>query len=96
MTTSSDFSFIQVEFKINIYAEYALELQMTKPISTKRSSDGASEGNSKGAQLPERTPPEERLTDQELLWKNENKLGIEAYNNYIAKHGLFNDRMRKF
>jgi hypothetical protein len=69
---------------------------MTKPISTIRSSDEASEANCKGAQFLESTSPEERLTDQELLWKNENKLGIEAYNNYIAKHGLFNDRMRKF
>jgi Post-segregation antitoxin CcdA len=69
---------------------------MTKPISTKRSSDGASEATSKEAPLPESTSPEERLTDQELLWKNENKLGIEAYNNYIAKHGLFNDQKRKF
>jgi hypothetical protein len=69
---------------------------MTKPISAKRSSDEASAANCKEAKPPESTSPEERLTDQELLWKNENKLGIEAYNNYIAKHGLFNDRMRGF
>ncbi len=69
---------------------------MTKPISEEQSSDEACEANCKEAKPPESTSPEERLTNQELLWKNENKLGIEAYNNYIAKHGLFNDRMRKF
>jgi hypothetical protein len=69
---------------------------MTKPTSTELSGDEASKANSNDAKPPEINAPEERLTIQELQWKNENKPSIEAYNNYIAKHGLFNDRMRKF
>jgi post-segregation antitoxin (ccd killing protein) len=68
---------------------------MTKPISAERSSDEASKANSNDAKCPKINAPEERLTCQELLWKKENKPGIEAYNDYITKHGLFNDRMRK-
>jgi post-segregation antitoxin (ccd killing protein) len=69
---------------------------MTKPTSAERSSDEASKANSNDAKCSEINAPEERLTCQELQWKKENKLGIEAYNDYIANHGLFNDRMRSF
>ncbi len=30
------------------------------------------------------------------LWKQENEAGIQAYNKYLDKHGLFNEGMRKF
>jgi antitoxin CcdA len=29
-------------------------------------------------------------------WKEENKVGIDAYNRYIEEHGLFNDGQRVF
>jgi antitoxin CcdA len=29
-------------------------------------------------------------------WYEENKEAIDAHNQFIAKHGLFSDRMRKF
>jgi antitoxin CcdA len=29
-------------------------------------------------------------------WKRENKAGIQAYNKYVEKHGLFNRDQRKF
>jgi antitoxin CcdA len=44
----------------------------------------------------EKALTEEVLEKEREQWKQENKAGFEAYNSYIAKHGLFNDRMRKF
>ncbi len=29
-------------------------------------------------------------------WKRQNNVGIQAYNKYVEKHGLFNRDMRKF
>jgi post-segregation antitoxin (ccd killing protein) len=69
---------------------------MTKPTSAERSCIDTSKANFKDIKPTESYAAEERLTSHELQWKKENKPGIEAYNNYIALHGLFNDRMRKF
>lgn len=33
---------------------------------------------------------------KEKQWLEENRAGIEAYNRYIEKHGLFSDRFRTF
>ncbi len=44
----------------------------------------------------ERALTEEVLEKEREQWKLDNKAGFEAYNSYRAKHGLFNDRMRKF
>jgi hypothetical protein len=96
MTNGFNFSFIPLAFKINVYIEYALRLQMTKPKFAERSCNETSKANLKEIKPTESNQAEETLTCQELLWKKENKLGIEAYNDYIANHGLFNDRMRRF
>jgi hypothetical protein len=66
---------------------------MTKPTSAERSCNETSKANFKEIKPTESNQAEETLTCQELLWKKENKLGIE---DYIANHGLFNDRMRRF
>jgi antitoxin CcdA len=44
----------------------------------------------------ERALTQEVLEKEREQWKLENKAGFDAYNSYIAKHGLFNDRTRKF
>jgi antitoxin CcdA len=33
---------------------------------------------------------------KEKQWLEENRAGIDAYNRYIEKHGLFSDRFRTF
>jgi antitoxin CcdA len=33
---------------------------------------------------------------REAKWLEENKAAIEAYNKYVAKHGLWNDSFRPF
>jgi antitoxin CcdA len=44
----------------------------------------------------ERALTEEVLEKESEQWKHDNKAGFDAYNSYLAKHGLFNDRLRKF